>query len=506
MGTDSQVAAAPYEEKLEDEMIEDVAVKHEDHATAILPESLWGMSEEERSALERKIVRKMDLIVLPIIMILYILNYIDRQNLAVSKLQGIMVDLDLTTQQFATCVSVLFAGYLPFQIPSNYIISRIPRPGLYICCAVVCWGAISAATAAVQSYSALVGIRVVLGAVEAVFFPGVLYYLSAWYTKKELGKRYAGLFIGQQLGNGFGGLIAAGVLKLDGKHGIRGWRWLFIVEGTATVGFGIIFAFLMPEFPHNARVLKPIERDLAVWRLEQEAGAGEAHDDISTTRAYLSALKDPKVYMLIGCMICSQAMGSVGNFFPTILQALGYDSLITLCLTAPPYIFACFIFAGISWWSDRKQILYWPIIVCLCIGIIIYIIAMTTLNVGARYFAMMWTPVANVVPQLFIYNTLSLHVARPYPKRAAGLALINAIGGTSNIWGSYVWFAPPHFYAGFGMVLAVNVVFLCIITFYRFFVRRENRRLDAGGEEARAVMRRGVTEEQMSLGWRFVGY
>lgn len=73
----------------------------------------------------------------------------------------------------------------------------------------------------------------------------MLYYLSAWYTKKELGKRYAGLFIGQQLGNGFGGLIAAGVLKLDGKHGIRGWRWLFIVEGTATVGFGIIFAFLM---------------------------------------------------------------------------------------------------------------------------------------------------------------------------------------------------------------------------------------------------------------------
>ncbi|KAE8539122.1 hypothetical protein D1P53_005494 [Cryptococcus gattii VGV] len=478
MSTNSQVIAAPYEEKLNDEMIEDVAVKQEDHAIAILPESLWGMSEEERNALERKIVRKMDLIVLPIIMILYILNYIDRQNLAVSKLQGIMIDLDLTTQQFATCVSVLFAGYLPFQIPSNYIISRIPRPGL----------------SAVRSYSALVGIRVVLGAVEAVFFPE--------RVRKAVRRSIHRSTVGERIR----GLIAAGVLKLDGKHGIRGWRWLFIVEGTATVGFGIIFAFLMPEFPHNARVLKPVERDLAVWRLEQEAGAGEAHDDTSTARAYLSALKDPKVYMLIGCMICSQAMGSVGNFFPTILAALGYDSLITLCLTAPPYIFACFIFAGISWWSDRKQILYWPIILCLCIGIVIYIIAMTTLNVGARYFAMMWTPVANVVPQLFIYNTLSLHVARPYPKRAAGLALINAIGGTSNIWGSYVWFEPPHFYAGFGMVLAVNVVFLCIITFYRFFVRRENRRLDAGGEQARAVMSRGVTEEQMSLGWRFVGY
>ena len=91
------------------------------------------------------------------------------------------------------------------------------------------WGTISACTGAVQSYSALLGIRVLLGAAEAVFFPGVLYFLSAWYTKRELGKRYAGLFIGQQLGNGFGGLIAAGVLKMDGLHGIRGWRWLFIL-------------------------------------------------------------------------------------------------------------------------------------------------------------------------------------------------------------------------------------------------------------------------------------
>ena len=93
----------------------------------------------------------------------------------------------------------------------------------------VVWGAISACTGAVQSYSALLGVRVLLGASEAVFFPGALYFLSAWYTKQELGKRYAVLFIGQQLGNGFGGLIAAGVLRMDGTAGLRGWRWLFIL-------------------------------------------------------------------------------------------------------------------------------------------------------------------------------------------------------------------------------------------------------------------------------------
>lgn len=162
--------------------------------------------------------------VLPTIGILYILNYIDRQNLSAAKLQGILEDLNMTTEQFATAVSILFVGYLPFQIPSNLLITRISRPGMYICCAVTIWGAISAVTATVKTYQQLLAVRAILGIVEAVFFPGAVYYLSAWYTKKELGKRLAGLYIAQQVGNAFGGLFAAGILQLDGTHGIAGWQ------------------------------------------------------------------------------------------------------------------------------------------------------------------------------------------------------------------------------------------------------------------------------------------
>lgn len=140
-----------------------------------------------------------------------------------------MTDLHMSTTDFATAVAILFVGYLPFQIPSNLMITKVPRPGLYICVATVIWGTISACTAAVQSYGTLLLVRIILGFSEAVFFPGVIYLLSAWYTKNELGARIGGLYIGQQLGNAFGGLIAAGVLKLDGAHGIAGWRWLFIV-------------------------------------------------------------------------------------------------------------------------------------------------------------------------------------------------------------------------------------------------------------------------------------
>lgn len=169
------------------------------HADACKPDSLSGFDNVEIARLNKKLVRKMDLFILPPIGILYILNYIDRQNLSAAKLQGIMEDLNMTTEQFATAVSILFVGYLPFQIPSNLIITRIARPGLYICTAVTIWGAISAATAAVTSYGQLLVVRAFLGVVEAVFFPGAIYYLSAWYTKKELGKRLAGLYIAQQV-------------------------------------------------------------------------------------------------------------------------------------------------------------------------------------------------------------------------------------------------------------------------------------------------------------------
>ncbi|UPX09829.1 uncharacterized protein EKO05_0000510 [Ascochyta rabiei] len=255
-----------------------------------MPESLRNLSKEI-AALNRKLVRKIDLIVLPVIDILYILNYIDRQNLAAAKLQGIMEDLNMTTQQFATAISILFVGYLPFQIPSNLIIAKVSRPGLYICAAVVIWGSISAATAAVKTYGQLLAVRAVLGAAEAVFSLGAIYHLSAWYNKTELGKRIAALYIAQQFGNAFGGLFAAAVFKLDRSHGIRAWQWLC----SATVVIGSICAFLMPEFPHNSKTFSPIQYDLAVWRIESESGAAEGTEDESVLKGSKMEIAAAKV-------------------------------------------------------------------------------------------------------------------------------------------------------------------------------------------------------------------
>ena len=472
-----------------------------------MPESLRNLSDREIKSLNRKIVRKVDLYVLPTIGILYILNYIDRQNLAAAKLQGIMEDLQMTTEQFATAVSILFVGYLPFQIPSNLIITKVSRPGMYICLAVAIWGCISASTAAVKSYGQLLAVRAILGMAEAVFFPGAIYYLSAWYTKVELGKRIAGLYIAQQVGNAFGGLLAAAILQLDGVHHIAGWQWLFVIEGSATVGIGVICSLIMPEFPHNSRILSQLERDMAVWRIESEAGAAEGTEDESTLRGFAKALCDPKLLLLIFCNMLSQAQGSIANYFPTLIASLNFSNTISLLLTAPPYILAGMVYYGIMFYSDRKNTVYPMILVCIAIAIGMYIIPMATVNVGARYFSMMILPFASVGPQLLLYKTINLHLARPVSKRAAASALVNAIGGTSNIWASYLYYARPHFYAAFGTLMGCAFLFAATITVYRWLVLRENGRLDSSEPEQIAkVIRGGVTEEMVQLNWRYEMY
>ncbi|BAE66263.1 unnamed protein product [Aspergillus oryzae RIB40] len=461
-----------------------------DAAYRRMPESLRNLSEDELNTLNKKIVRKVDFL-----------------NLAAAKLQGIMEDLNMTTQQFATAVSILFVGYLPFQIPSNLIITKISRPGMYICVAVVIWGCISAATAAVKTYGQLLAVRAILGVAEAVFFPGAIYYLSAWYTKKELGKRIAGLYIAQQVGNAFGGLFAAAILQLDGAHNIAGWEWLFIIEGSATVGIGVVCACIMPEFPHNSRILSQIERDLAVWRIESEAGAAEGTENESVLRGFTKALSDPKLLLLIFANMLSQTQGSIANYFPTLVASLNFNNTVSLLLTAPPYILAGAVYYVLMYYSDRKNTVYPIIQLCVAIAIVMYIIPMATLNVGARYFSMVILPFASVGPQLLLYKTINLHLARPVSKRAAASALVNAIGGTSNIWASYLYYEPPHFYAAFGTLMASAVLLAVTMTVYRWLVLRENKRLDSGDpEEIAKVVRGGVTEEMVQLNWRYEMY
>lgn len=263
----------------------------------------------------------------------------------------------------------------------------------------------------------------------------------------------------------------------------------------------------MPEYPHNSRILTQLERDIAVWRIESEAGAAEGTENENVFRGFGKALADPKLILLILCNMFSQGQGSIANFFPAIVSSLGYSRTISLLLTAPPYILAGFVYYGITYLSDRKNTAYPIIIACIGIATVMYIIPMSTLSIGARYFAMMILPFASVGPQILLYKTMNLHLARPISKRAAASALVNAIGGTSNIWSSYLYYAPPQYYAAFGTLMGCGLLFAATITVYLLLIRRENSRLDSGdpAQIAKAI-KGGVTEEMVALNWRYEMY
>ncbi|KAJ0135897.1 High-affinity nicotinic acid transporter [Colletotrichum tanaceti] len=187
------------------DQVEDIGTdKQSSHGgNLVMPASLAALGQEEYEKMGKRATLKMDMVIMPIMVIMYVLNYLDRQNIASAKLANITTDLDLSEVEYQTTVSILFVGYILMQVPSNMIVGKIKWPGVYICTGMAAWGVISSLMAVVHNYEGLLMARFFLGFVEAIFFPGALYFLSLFYNRKQFALRTAILYSGSQLGNAF---------------------------------------------------------------------------------------------------------------------------------------------------------------------------------------------------------------------------------------------------------------------------------------------------------------
>lgn len=156
--------------------------------------------------------------------LMYWLNYLDRNAIALARLNDLEEDLNLSSSQYQTCVSILFVGYILGQIPSNMLITRV-RPSYYMSACMALWAVVSALTALSKDFTGLLLTRFFLGIVEAPYYPGALYLLGIFYTRKEIATRISILYTGNILATAFAGLIAAGIFKMDGMGGLSGWKW-----------------------------------------------------------------------------------------------------------------------------------------------------------------------------------------------------------------------------------------------------------------------------------------
>lgn len=423
--------------------------------TPILP----CIDEQSRLVVEKKLLRKLDLRVAFLVLI-YIMNYMDRSNAAAARLRGLEEDLNMKGNQFNTLISILYVGYMLMQAPSNIFLDRMKRPSLYLSSCMAIWGAITLFTGVVRTYHAALILRFLLGFVEAAFFPGAVFLLSRWYKRNELGLRTALLTCGSSVSNAFSTLIASGILAgLDGTLGFTAWRWLFLVEGTLTIIVAVCAIWILPDFPSTPSVwLSSDEQTLAKRRMEEDTAAGNEDEGkpIEGFSGLSEALMDWKVWWLGVALSFMIASLSFGNFFPTLSATMGYNATISLLFCAPPWIVGTASSFFVARHSDVTGDRFWHITGPLVVGIVGFMIAMSTMNTAVRYlslFFMTQSSVAYVVFLTWVLNTFS----QSRSKRAAAIAFINSMATFGNIGSSYFW--PSSWGPSYA-----NSYLICILT------------------------------------------
>ena len=341
--------------------------------------------------------------------------------------------------------------------------------------------------------------RFFLGFVEAVFFPGALFFLSLFYNRQQFALRTAILYSGSQVGNAFGGLFAIAILNLDGVHGLSGWRWLFIIEGVMTIGLAIVFAFILPNSNKKIKTLTPLECEWVQWNFEKDLGQQDNSDEQTAWQGLVMAVKDPKTWLMMSLLTLTYVCGTVVNFFASVVKTLGFDRTTTYGLTAPPFML-CVVFMLLNGFhSDKKQERYLHIVIPLCITVIAFVIAVSTTNTAARYVAMMLMPGSFYSAAIVILSWITASLNQPKVKRAAAIALINAVSNTPNIWGSYLYFGAPRYLVAFLVLMAAAACAAVVATITRIYLARQNKKLDAG----QTIGRSGPTDAQIASGFRY---
>jgi ACS family tartrate transporter-like MFS transporter len=275
----------------------------------------------------------------PFVVLLFTVNFLDRVNVGFAALT-MNRDLGFSPSVFGFGAGIFFAGYFLFEIPSNLALARIGARR-WICFIMALWGAVSAACAFVQDARSFYGLRFLLGAAEAGFFPGVLYYLTLWFPRFYRARFAACLIAAGPFAVIIGGPLSGALLSLDGLLGLHGWQWLFLIEGLPASLLAFSVLAVMPDGPADARWLSVEEKATIARHL-----AGE---EANKEHAFWPALCDPRVFVLgiVGLGMQSALFG-IGLWLPQIVQSMGFSPLATGFVVVPPYVVsaAAMIFWG----------------------------------------------------------------------------------------------------------------------------------------------------------------
>ncbi|KAI0973552.1 DNA-repair protein rad2 [Xylaria arbuscula] len=430
---------------------------------------------------EKKLVRKLDWHLTPLVMLLYTFSFLDRVNIGNARLYGLEEDLGLTPNQFQIAVSIVFVTYIIFELPSNLALKPV-GPQRWIAFIVFVWGILALATGFVHNFGSLVALRVLLGAFEAGLFPALNVYLTFFYTKRELALRVGYLFVSAAIAGALGGLLAFGIGHLDYARGMRGWRWIMIIEGIPTIILGVVTFFFLPNDSDHAYFLNDDEKKLMHARHQRQYGYTESAQKFNK-KDMMKAFKDWRVWAFcVGQFGSDTMLYSYSVFLPTIIQGLGSWSTAEIqLLTIPCYALGAISYMTIAYISDRKQMRAIFCVIWAVISIVGYGILISDTSAGAHYFACFL-----IATGLYVLVGLPLawlpNNSPRYGKRTTANGLQLTIGNSSGIMSSFIYASTeaPRYIRGNSIALSlVGVSALSFGTLW-FSYARENRRRDQG--------------------------
>lgn len=382
---------------------------------------------------------------IPFMALLYVVFFLDRVNVGFAGLT-MNADLNFSPSVYGLGAGLLFIGFCVFSVPSSVILERVgARRWLFVTLAV--WGALSAGTAFVKTPDEFYAIRFLLGVAEAGFVPGIVFYLSLWFPRNYRGQFTAGFLIAQPVAFMIGSPLSGFILGMDMAAGLRGWQWLFLIEGAPACLLAFVVLAYLPSGPEDAPWLNADEKQAIVTRLRSE--------DSSEHRDLAAAFADPRVWAL-GVVYLGYSIGYYGVqlWLPQIVQAMGFSNLTTSFLVALP--FAVTMLAMWQWGrsSDRSGERVWHVALPA-------LVAMTALLVSSVSGSNLVIFIALGVAVVSFMSLQGPYWALPQSylggvAAAGGIALINTLGtGAGGFVGPYLVGLLKNATGGYAVPMAV---------------------------------------------------
>jgi len=387
-------------------------------------------SHAGNSSIEARVTRKLQLRILPFVMLLYLVCFLDRANVGFAAL-SMNQALGLTPEMFGLGGGVFFIGYIAFQVPSNLMIRRVGARR-WIARVVVAWGIVSMASAFVVGPWSFYAMRLLLGVAEAGFFPGTLLYLNLWFPVRQRAVAIAAFMAAAPLSSAVGSPISGALMELPRIAGLANWQWLYMIEALPAILLGFLTLKVLTDSPEQAEWLSADECAWLLQTLQMERAKGGSHP--STMAAIWAVLRDPRVLALALIYSGTSAgLYAIGFWAPLLIRQFGFSALTVGWLNALPSAVAV---VGMVVWarhSDRTLERIWHVTIpCVlgCAGLVwagyaeaalAVILALAVASFGVNGSK----PPLWAMPGMFLSGASA----------AAGIALINSLGNLGGFAG-----------------------------------------------------------------------